>query len=396
MNETIAALGRRLRLGVIGGGPGSFIGPVHRAAARLDDRYEVVASVLSSNPDRSKAAGRAIGIPPDRAYGTAEALFDAEPRRDDAIDVIAIMTPNDSHYRLARAALDHGLHVLCDKPLATTVDEAVDLVHRVRRSGRVFCVTYNYSAYPMVRQARDMVRTGVLGAIRMAEVGYVQGHLAQLSEAERGRAPAWRMNPEQAGPSLVLGDIGSHAHHMIGFVTNLDVTQVAAEVGAVVPGRRVDDCAMALLRLSNGAKGTFWVTNAAAGAEHGLSFRIFGDLGGLEWHQENPNYLRHMLPDGPVRILARGGAGLSAAAQRATRVAFGHPEGYQEAFATLYTDVADAIVSRLTGTPAVPLALDFPTVEDGARGVRFMTAALESSRNGSIWQDCSLDLTSSG
>jgi len=384
-NPVIAAMGRRLRLGVVGGGPGSFIGPVHRTASRLDDRYEVVAAVLSSNPERSAAAGRALGLAEDRAYPDVDALFAGEADRADGIDVLAIMTPNHRHHPVAARALEAGWDVICDKPLTTTLDDAEDLVARVRTSGQVFCTTYNYTGYPMVRQAREMVRDGAIGDVRMVQVCYIQPHFAAPTEAERPGGTAWRLDPAQVGESMVLGDIGSHAHHLACFVAGRQVERVAADVGAVVPGRQVDDCAMALLRFEGGARGVFWVTNAAAGAEHGLYFRIFGEHGGLEWAQENPNYLRHMPLDAPVRLLARDGPGLGPAAARATRVEFGHPEGYQEAFAVLYADVADAVVARRTGTLADPLALDFPTVEDGARGIAFIAAAKQSARNDGAW-----------
>jgi predicted dehydrogenase len=392
MNTTIARLGRRLRLGVVGGGPGSFIGPVHRAAARLDDHYEVVAAVLSRNPDRSRQAARAIGIAPERAYGDHAELLAEEAARADGVDVLAVMTPNALHYPAARDALAQGLDVICDKPLTTTLDDALDLVRRVRESGLVFCLTYNYTGYPMVRQARAMVKAGRLGAIRQLHVEYIQGGLAKTTEADRDPAAAWRFEPAQCGPSLVLGDIGTHAHHLATFITGLELLEVAAEVGSAVPGRKVDDFAHLLLRFEGGARGSMWVTNSAAGAEHGLHIRVFGEKGGLEWHQEEPNHLLYRPLDGFPELMTRGRPGLSAEAGRATRVVLGHPEGYFEAFANLYLDAAEAIVARRTGQTPDPLALDFPTVEDGARGVRFIEAAVESNRGGGRWTGCRLDL----
>jgi len=388
MNDIIERFGRRLRLGVVGGGPGSFIGPVHRTAARLDDCYDIVASVLSSDPARSKAGAIAVGLDPSRAYGSVSEMLNAEANRDDGIDVLAVMTPNDSHYPFSCLALEHGLDVICDKPLATTLDDARDLAARVQASGLVFCTTYNYTGYPMVRQARAMVEDGAVGEIRMVQVEYIQPSLAVLKDSEKtGTDAPWRMDSAKAGPSLVLGDIGSHAHHMACFVTGREVEAVSARVGAVVPGRRVDDCAMANLKFEGGAWGTFWVTNAAAGAEHGLKFRIFGANGGLEWFQENPNYLRHMPLDGPVRTLARGSPGLSPAAEEATRLKIGHPEGYQEAFATLYREVADAVVARRMDGVYRPETWRFSTVEDGARGIAFIEAAKRSSAADGVWTD---------
>jgi predicted dehydrogenase len=387
VNKTIEKFGRRLRLGVIGGGPGSFIGPVHRTAGRIDDNYEVVASVLSSDPERSRAYGRSIGIAPERAYATADDFFAGERARPDGIDVVAIMTPNDSHYALCLAALDAGLDIICDKPLTTDLAQAHDLARRVRESGLIFCQTFNYTGFPLVRQARAMVRDGDLGDIRLAQVNYVQGQNATLREGERDDGPAaWRFQPQRAAPSLILGDIGSHAHHMVCFVTGQRFQRVLADVTASVPGRAVDDNAGILFRLDNDAPGVMWVTQAAAGAIHGLHFRIFGDKGGLEWFQETPNQLFHARPGEPALVFERGGAGLKAEAHRAQRIGLGHPEGYQEAFAVLYADAAEAIVARRLGAAFDPLCRDYPTVDDGVETMVFIGAALESSRNGG-WVD---------
>ena len=392
MNSTIARLGRRLRLGVVGGGPGSFIGTVHRTAARLDDHYEVVAGVLSRNPERSRAAARAIGIAEDRAYAEHGELLAKEAARPDGIDVLAIMTPNDAHYPAARAALARGLDVICDKPLTTKLEDALDLVRRVKASGVVFCLTHNYSGYPMVRHARAMVQGGALGAIRQLHVEYIQGHLAAETEADRDPAANWRFAAEQCGPSLVLGDIGTHAHHLACFISGLVLAAVAAELGSAVPGRQVHDYAHVLLRFEGGARGSMWVTNSAAGAEHGLHIRVFGDNGGLEWHQEEPNSLLYRPLGSFAQVLTRGRPGLSPQAERATRIVLGHPEGFHEAFANLYADAAEAIVARRTGARPDPLALDFPTVDDGARGVKFVEAAFDSHRHDGRWTDATLAL----
>ena len=392
MNTTIARLGRRLRLGVIGGGAGSFIGPVHRAAARIDDHFEVVAGVLSSDPERSRRQGREIGLAEDRAYGGPAELFAAEARRPDGIDAVAIMTPNDSHCPLSHAALDAGIDVICDKPLATTLKDAVTLARRVRESGLVFCHTFNYTGYPMVRQARAMVRDGDIGDVRMVEVEYVQGHAAALVEGERGEPPAsWKFRRELAGPSLILGEIGSHVHHMASFVTGQNFARVVADIGTVVPGRNAHDNATLLFRLENGAQGLLWVTQAAAGAIHGLKFRVFGATGGLEWFQEEPNQLRHYRLGAPLQIFERHGPVLKPAALRAGRVGIGHPEGYQEAFAVLYAEAAEAIVARRLGLPTAGLVPDMPTVADGVRTMRFIEAALESARTGT-WADCRIEI----
>ena len=393
MSETIKRFGRRLRLGVIGGGPGSFIGEVHRSAARLDNHYDVVASVLSSNPARSAAAGRDIGIAEDRSYGTADALFSAEAAREDGIDALVVMTPNDSHYSLSCRALENGLDVICDKPMTHRLADAVDLVDRARKSGLVFCVTFNYTGYPMVRQARAMVKAGEVGEIRVAQVEYLQPFFSNLMEAEKGGEPSWRWEGDRGGASLVMGDIGSHAHHMVCFVTGLSVSRLTADVAAMVPGRAVDDYGSALLRFENGARGALLVANCVPGSRHGLHFRVYGDKGRLEWFQEQPNELYSSSGVGePEPVFIRGGAGLHAEGRRGSRVSLGHPEGYQEAFANLYVDAAAAIVARRLGEAVDPLALDFPTVEDGARGMKFIQAAVDSNTAGGTWVDCTLDL----
>ena len=390
MNPIIQSLGRRLRLAVIGGGPGSFIGTVHRTAARIDDRFEVVAGVLSSNPERSKAAGAALGLAPDRAYSDWRELISGEAARDDGADAVAIMTPNNSHYEIADASLDAGFDVICDKPLTTRLDDALKLVEKVRETGLVFCVTYNYSAFAMVRQARAMVQAGEIGEIRQVQLEYIQGNLAAPVDVGPD-GPGWRFDPEVGGISLVVGDITTHAHHLGAYVTGLDLDRVIADVGTNVPGRTVDDYSALLLRYENGARGSMWVTNSAAGAEHGLAFRIFGATGGLEWHQEEPNKLLHRrLGDFPQLMTRRLDGLLTPEAERASRVAIGHPEGYQEAFGNLYKNVSEAIVARRTGKPCDPLALDFPTVLDGAKGVKFVDATVESSRTGA-WVDCRLE-----
>src|ERR1700757_2957764 len=334
----IEAIGRRLRLAVIGGGPGSVIGEVHRAAARLDGYYDIVASALSSDPERSRRYGRAIGISDERAYPSWRELIESEAKRKDRVDVIAVMTPNDSHYKICTLALDFGFHVICDKPLTTDLVTAVDLARKVKSTGAEFCLTHCYTGYPMVRQARAMVRSGVIGAIRQVHLQYVQGYLA-FDEVPSG----WRLDPARVGASMTLIDIGTHAHHLGAFVTGLDLASLCADVGHVVPGRKVDDYGSLLLRYSNGARGSMWVTNAAAGAEHGLSFRIFGETGGLEWSQEEPNPLTHRRTDGFEEIVTRRKDRLvSDSARRVTRVEIGHPEGFLESFANLYSDFAKA------------------------------------------------------
>jgi predicted dehydrogenase len=371
----IEAIGRRLRLAIIGGGPGSVIGEVHRAGARLDGYYDIVASALSSDPERSRRSGRAIGVPEERAYPSWRDLIESEANRKDRVDVIAVMTPNDSHYDICSAALGAGFHVVCDKPLTTDLASAVSLARKVRTTGLEFCLTHSYTAYPMVRQARAMVRAGAIGSIRQLHLQYVQGYLASEDVP-----PGWRLDPVRVGGSMILMDIGTHAHHLGAYVTGLGLESLCADVGHVVPGRKVDDYVSMLLRYSNGARGSMWVTNAASGAEHGLSFRIFGETGGLEWYQEEPNRLVHRKRDGLEEIITRRQDSLvSEDARRVTRVQIGHPEGYIETFANLYSDFARAVVARMRSEPPQEIDRPFPTVEDGVKGLAFVQAAMQSS-----------------
>ena len=386
LNPVHTLLGRRLRLAVIGGGPGSFIGAMHRQAAALDNRYELVAAALSSNPEKSLLAGRELGLAPERIYATGRALVAGEKAHPEGADVIAIMTPNDSHFELASAALAQGFDVICDKPMTNTLDEAERLHSVVKASGLVFCLTHNYTGYPMVRQARAMVEAGELGVIRMVQVEYVQGGNARESEQfDPSPEQSWRHNPVKGGPSLVMGDIGTHAHNLLRFITGLDVDEVAAEVGSIVPNRVVHDYAGALLRLSNGARGSFWVTQAAAGVENSLRIRVSGSLGTLEWEQEVPQMLSFKPFTGAAQVRTPNGPGTLPLAARSSRIIKGHPEGFPEAFANLYSDAAEAVAARLAGATPDPLTLLFPNSRDGLLGVRFVTAVVQSSEANGAW-----------
>ena len=372
---------------MVGGGPESFIGPVHRMAARISDCYELCATVLSSSEDKSKEMGIAMGIGQDRAYANWKEMVAKEGKRDDKVDVVTIVTPNDSHYGLSVALLSQGIHVICDKPLCNETADALDLVKKVRESDSIFCVTYNYSAYPMVRQAREMIRSGQLGEVRQIHFEYVQSGMAELVEA--GQPGKWRFEKDKVGHSLILGDLGTHVFHLSEFVTSLQASKLMADVGATLHGRTGDDHVNCLLEYSNGAKGSFWVTNSAAGAEHGLSFRIFGEKGGLEWHQEYPNELKHRRLNNFMQLMTRRSDGLlQPAAERSSYVQYGHPEGYQEAFGNLYKEVAEAIYSKEQGIEA---KASYPGVIDGARGVAFIDCALKSNSSKG-WVDYKLDL----
>jgi predicted dehydrogenase len=383
---------RRLRLGMVGGGQGAFIGGVHRIAARLDDHYEFVAGALASDPARAKASGEALGLAADRNYPDYATMARAEAARADRIDVVSIVTPNDSHHPIARAFLDAGIPVICDKPLTTTLADAMDLVHTVRRTGLVFAVTHNYTGHPMVRQAREMATGGVLGEIRVVQVEYAQDWLTSRLEDTGQKQAAWRVDPARSGAAGCVGDIGTHAHNLACFVTGLTLREIAADLSIFVPGRRLDDNAHMLLRFEGGARGMLWSSQVAPGNDNGLKLRVYGEKGGIEWDQEHPNHLRFASFGGAPRVMARATSGLGAAAEHATRVPAGHPEGYLEAFAQLYTDTAELLWAKKEGRDPNPMANLVPTVEDGAHGMKFIEAALESSRNGAAWVSTATDL----
>lgn len=386
LNPVISLLGRRLRLAVVGGGPGSFIGAMHRQSARLDDRYEIVTGVLSSNPAKAQQAGQELGFAPDRLYTDVKAMLQAESARPDGIDAVAIMTPNDSHFDYSLWALESGLDVICDKPMTNTLAEAEALHAKVQETGLVFCLTHNYTGYPMVRQARAMVADGQLGTIRLVQVEYVQGGKA---DEEKVFSPDnWKFDPLRGGPSRVMGDIGTHAHNLTRFITGIEVAEVAAEIGAIVPGRQIHDYAGALLRFENGARGNFWVTQAAAGVENCLRIRVSGTRGTLEWMQEFPQALTFKPLRGPSENRTPNGPGTLPLAARCTRLVAGHPEGFPDAFANIYSDAAEAIAARRAGTQPDPLALHFPNSWDGLLGVRFVDSVIKSSESNGSWVKC--------
>jgi predicted dehydrogenase len=376
---------RRWRLGMIGGGRGAFIGAVHRMAARLDDRYELVAGVLSSDPQRARDSGADLLLDPSRCYASVEEMIRAESSRADRIDVVAIVTPNHLHYAPAKQFLDAGFHVICDKPLTISIADAEDLQATADRVKRVLAVTYNYSGYPMVRQAKQMIASGELGSLRLVQVEYAQDWLTTPLETEGQKQAQWRADPQRSGVAGAIADIGTHAFHLAEFVTGLSVTQIAADLSTHVAGRKLDDNGQLLLRFANGVRGALWVSQVAPGNDNGLRLRIYGERGGIEWSQEMPNHLRYTPHREPTRLIVRGGPGIGPLAAAATRVPAGHPEGYLEAFAQIYRDVADLIAATDGGdTPSVGASL-VPTARDGVRGVRFIHAAVQSSQRDATW-----------
>ncbi|MBR1210687.1 Gfo/Idh/MocA family oxidoreductase [Bradyrhizobium sp. JYMT SZCCT0180] len=379
----------RIRLGMVGGGEGAFIGAVHRIAARLDDRYELVAGALSASSDKAIRSATAIGLPSDRSYPDFRTMAQTEAARSDGIEAVAIVTPNHMHAPIADAFLDAGIHIICDKPLTTTLEEARRLRDKARASGRMFAVTYNYSGYPLVRHARAMVQGGELGAIRIVQVEYPQEWLADPLEATGQKQADWRTDPARAGAGGCVGDIGTHAYQLAHFVTGMMPEQILAETTIFVPGRRVDDNVQILLRYNNGARGALWASQVAPGNDNGLRLRIFGEKGGLDWRQEEPNLLVWSQLGEAPRLVRRGATSVNAAGQRVSRTPPGHPEGYLEAFATIYTEVAAAIVARRAASLGDP-QVTFPTIEDGFAGVAMVDAVLRSSAAGGVWMPIEL------
>ncbi len=386
LNPVIDMLGRRLRLAVIGGGTGSFIGAMHRQSARRDDRYQIVTGIFSSDQAKSKKDASELGFESDRMYPDVKALLDGEASRKDGIDAVAIMTPNDSHFDYSMWALEHGIDVICDKPMTNTLAEAEALHKKVQETGLVFCLTHNYTGYPMVRQAKAMVEAGDLGTIRLVQVEYVQG--GKADEEKTFSPDNWKFDPVRGGPSRVMGDIGTHAHNLTRFITGLEVDEVAAEVGAIVPKRIIHDFGGAMLRFSNGARGSFWVTQAAAGVENCLRIRVSGTKGSLEWMQEFPQALTFKPLKGPSENRTPNGPGTLPLSARCTRLVAGHPEGFPDGFANIYSDAAEAIAARRAGKKADPLALYFPNSFDGLMGVRFVDSVIASSEANGQWTKC--------
>lgn len=386
LNPVIDMLGRRLRLAVIGGGTGSFIGAMHRQSARRDDRYQIVTGLFSSDPAKSKKDATELGFESDRIYASVQELFEKEAARKDGIDAVAIMTPNDSHFDYSMLALERGIDVICDKPMTNTLEEAETLHKKVTETGLVFCLTHNYTGYPMVRQAKAMVEAGELGTIRLVQVEYVQG--GKADENKVFPAGYWKFDPARGGPSLVMGDIGTHAHNLTRFVTGLEVDEVSAEIGTIVPNRQVHDFGGALLRFNNGARGSFWVTQAAAGVENCLRIRVSGTKGSLEWMQEVPQALTFKRLGAPSQNRTPNGPGTLPLSARCTRLVAGHPEGFPDGFANIYADAAEAIAARRAGVQADPLALYFPNSFDGLMGVRFVDSVVRSSDANGQWTKC--------
>jgi len=380
-----AATARRLRLGMVGGGEGAFIGAVHRIAARLDDEWELVAGALSSDPERARRSGAQLRLDPARSYGSFAEMARAEAARADRIDAVAIVTPNHMHHPVACAFIEAGIAVISDKPLCRTIEEARDLRARVAASGVPFFVTYNYTGYPMIRHARAMIAAGEIGAVRTVQAEYAQDWLSTDLESTGQKQAAWRTDPSRSGAGGAIGDIGTHAFNLAEFVTGQNCTALAAELTSFVAGRRVDDNAQMLLRYSDGARGALWASQVAPGNENGLTLRVYGETGSISWRQEHPNQLLVSRLGQPPFTVTRGGPGAGADAAHATRIPAGHPEGYLEGFAQLYRDAAAQLRARLAGVAPDPATVLVPGIDAGVRGIAFVTAAVASSAANGSW-----------
>ena len=375
-NDSIPA---RIKLGMVGGGNDAFIGGVHRIAARIDDRYELVAGALSSTPEKSQASGKAIGL--QRIYDDFASMAQSEADRADGIEAVSIVTPNHVHFAAASEFLKRGIHVICDKPLTSTLEDAKQLVKLAEESDALFILTHNYTGYPMVRHAREMVANGAIGNVRVVQVEYPQDWLTIEQDFKQA---LWRTDPQRSGAGGSTGDIGTHAFNIACFVSGLEVDSLAADIQSFVPDRQVDDNAHVMLRFKGDARGMLWSSQVAPGNENALRLRVYGDKGGLEWAQEDPNYLWYTPFGEEKRLVTRNGAGAGSAAARVSRIPPGHPEGYLEGFANIYTEAAEAIVAVREGN-AVPSDVIYPSVQDGLKGVQFVSACVQSSKNNAAW-----------
>ena len=376
---------RKIRMGMIGGGRGAFIGAVHRVAAAIDGEIELVCGAFSSNPEKSIASGHDLMLSPDRCYGSFEEMIEKEKNRPDGMDVVSIVTPNHMHFAPAKLALENGFDVICDKPVTFSLEEAYMLKEIIQKTGRTFALTHTYTGYPMVKEAREMVKNGVLGKIRKVMVEYPQGWLSHFIEGGDNKQANWRTDPAQSGQGGALGDIGTHAENLAETITGLHITEVCADVSIMVEGRLLDDDANVLIRFNNGAKGILSCSQIANGDENCLNIRVYGENGSLEWHQMEPNTLMHRIQNDFSRVIRPGVGKLSESANAHIRVPAGHPEGYFEAFANIYRNFARTVRKKMNGQEPTAIDLDFPTIDGGIRGMLFVEKVLESSKSDKKW-----------
>lgn len=383
-------MNRKLRMGMIGGGRNAFIGAIHRIAAQMDGLIELCCGALSADPEVARESGKALFLPEDRIYGSYAEMIQKESERPahQRMDFVTIVTPNSVHFEPAMMALDHGFHVVIEKPMTFSLEEAKQLHEKVQAAGLLVCLTHTYAGYPMVKQARAMVQEGALGKIRKVWVEYPQGWLSKLSEGEGNKQAEWRTDPKRSGKAGAMGDIGTHAAHLAEYITGTTITHLCADLNAMVPGRALDDDGNVLLRMSNGARGVLMASQVAAGEENALKIRVYGEKGGLEWAQQEPNTLIIKWQDQPAQILRAGGYGwLSPFATHNCRTPGGHPEGYLEAFGNIYRNFALTLSAKLTGTTPTPEMLDFPNTLDGVRGMAFIENVVASSLSTEKWTE---------
>jgi len=380
-------MGRKIRMGMVGGGQGAFIGAVHRMAAAMDGQIELVCGAFSSSRDKSIASGRELFLDEEKCYGTYEEMIEAEKKLpwDKRMELVSIVTPNHVHFAPARMAIQNGFHVICDKPLTYNLEEAYELRDIVNNSDRIFALTHNYTGYPMVKQARYMVTSGSLGKIRKVVVEYPQGWLSTLVEASDQKQASWRTDPTRSGIAGAMGDIGTHAENLAEYITGLKISELCADISTLVKGRKLDDDGNVLLRFDNGARGILYASQISAGEENNLRIRVYGEKGGFEWSQMEPNTLTVRWADKPVEVFRTGGPGICRESAAHTRIPSGHPEGYLEAFANIYRNVARCIQARNIGQAPDPLYLDFPDIDDGVRGMEFIYKVIESGRSDQKW-----------
>jgi predicted dehydrogenase len=379
----------KLKLGMIGGGQGAFIGAVHRIASRIDDEYELVCGAFSSDAEKSRASGLLLGLPANRSYTSYKELIEKEKQlpQNERVQVISIVTPNHLHFEPAKLALQNGFNVILDKPMTFSLAEAKELKKVVEGSGKLFCLTHTYTGYPMVKQAKQMVKNGDLGKIRKIYVEYPQGWLSTFLEGSDQKQAAWRTDPSKSGIAGAMGDIGTHAFNLAEYISGLQVTQISADINVVVEGRRLDDDGAALLKFNNGASGVLMATQIAAGDENNIKIRVYGEKGGLEWQQDDANTLLLKWADKPAEIYRTGGGYVSSYASHNTRTPAGHPEGYLEAFANLYRNFALCVKADIEGKQAEPEWLDYPGIEDGVRGMAFVENIIASGKSDKKWID---------
>lgn len=379
-------MSRKIRMGMVGGGRGAFIGGVHRMASAIDGQIELVCGAFSSNAEKSKLSGEDLYLPADRVYGSFVEMIETEQSlpADVRMDFVSIVTPNHVHFAPAKMAMEHGFHVVCDKPIAFTLEEAQELQQIAKQNDTIFALTHNYTGYPMVKQAKAMVANGDIGAIRKVIVEYPQGWLSTLVESTENKQAAWRTDPTRSGAAGAMGDIGTHAENLAEYITGLKIEQLCADINIVVDGRQLDDDGNVLLKFDNGANGILFASQIAAGEENNLNIRVYGEKAGLEWHQMQPNTLTVRWRDKPVEVLRTGVGELYPAAQQHTRIPAGHPEGYLEAFANIYRNFAKHVQARLAGDTVDPI-YDFPSVADGVRGMQFINKVIESGKSDEKW-----------